>query len=308
MFPGVMTALITPFDEQCRLDEEGLRQNVKFQIMNKINGLVPLGTTGEAPTLTAKEKTRVIEITLEEADGQLPVFVGTGSYATQATIENTLQAKQMGATGALIVTPYYNKPTQEGIYRHFMCIAEAVEMPIIVYNNQARTGQNAFVSTLQRLACNPYIVGVKDSSGSILQMMDVYESICMQNKDFCLLSGDDPFTYPCMSVGGHGVISVVSNLLPGPIVAMVNAYLEGNHAKAMEMHYKLLPLFKAAFIETNPIPIKAAMQYACMPAGGCRLPLCEISDKSKVILENSIEQVNSRLLSELALLGKIDDF
>lgn len=304
MFQGVMTAIVTPFDEKGLLDEQGLRQNIHYQLSSGVDGLVPLGTTGEAPTLTAKEKIRVIEITLEEANGRVPVIVGTGSYSTQTTIESTLQAKNMGADGALIVTPYYNKPTQEGIYRHFIAVAEAADLPIIVYNHQGRTGQNTFVSTIQRLAAHPRIVGVKDSSGSIVQMMEVFEAVCMKRKDFSLLSGDDPLTLPCMAIGGHGIISVLCNLIPAPIIAMVKALRKGEYAYARDIHYRLQPLFRAAFIETNPIPLKAAMNYVGLPAGDCRLPLCEMLEENKATLIEALEAVLPQFHPDQQLSGR----
>lgn len=289
MFKGAMTAIITPFDASNRLDEEGLRQNIRFQLDNGINGIVALGTTGESPTLTAKEKARIIEITADEVDERVPVIIGTGSYSTDATIENTLQAKSMGAHAALIVTPYYNKPPQEGLYQHYARIADAVDLPILIYNNPTRTGQSISTSTIKRLAEHPRIVGIKDSSGSILQMMDIYESVCLQREDFSLLSGDDPLTFACMAIGGHGTISVLSNLLPSPLVTMVQALQQGQYDEARAIHYKLQPLIKALFSETNPMPLKAAMEHLGMAAGSCRAPLCEIQAETKEQLIKTLD-------------------
>lgn len=302
MFRGVMTAIATPFDQQYQVDEAGLRQNIRFQLAAGVNGIVPLGTTGESPTLTAKEKARIIEITLEEVNGRVPVVVGTGSYATQATIDNTLLAKSMGADGALIVTPYYNKPTQEGIFRHFDAVADAADLPIIIYNNQGRTAQNAVVSTIKRLAHHPRIVGVKDSSSSITQMMEIYETVCLERSDFSLLSGDDPLNLPCMLIGGHGVISVLTNLIPAPIVAMVEAIERGDYTLAREINYSMQPLFKALFIETNPTPLKAAMNFVGMAAGPCRLPLCELEAANHTVLINTLKAILPRLGQEELLL------
>lgn len=298
MFEGIMTAIVTPFDQAGQLDEAGLRQNIRFQLDCGIQGIVPLGTTGESPTLTAKEKLRVIEITLEEVDGRIPVIVGTGSNSTQISIEQTLQAKKMGANAALLITPYYNNPTAEGIFRHFTAIADAAEFPLILYNNPGRTGQNLSISLLRRLAIHPHIAGIKDSSGSLMHMMDIYESICLPRKDFALLCGDDPLLLPCLSIGGHGLISVASNLIPSPMLALFKALKSKNDEEALTLHYALLPLLKAFFIETNPIPIKNVMAYMGMAAGACRLPLCEMKEENK----RQLAEVLKAVLSHPALL------
>jgi 4-hydroxy-tetrahydrodipicolinate synthase len=295
MFQGVFTAIVTPFNENGRLDETGLRKNIQFQLANGVDGLVPLGSTGEASTLTPNEKERVIDIVLNEVSGRVPVIVGTGSNSTQTTIESTLQAKKMGAAGALIVTPYYNKPTQEGIYKHFISTADSVDLPIVIYNNPARAAQHISLPTLKRLAAHQNIVSIKDSSGSLLQMMDIYESVCHNKKNFTLLCGDDPLTFSCMAAGGHGVISVASNLVPAAIVSLVAALKSGDYDFARGIHYELLPLFRALFIETNPIPLKAAMHYHEMPAGPCRLPLCEMEEHNKTTLIAALENFSYTL-------------
>ncbi len=205
-------------------------------------------------------------------------MVGTGCYSTEQTIISTRAAQEMGADGALIVTPYYNRPTQEGLFRHFAAICDAVPFPICVYNIQGRTGQNLQPETLRRLATTfPSIIGVKESSGNISQINEILQTIALNNPNFRVISGDDDITLPLMALGGHGLISVASNLVPGPVKALVQAAQEGDFVKARDWHYQLLPLFKAAFIETNPIPIKAAMQLCGMAAGRCRLPLCDLS-------------------------------
>src|SRR3989338_2337331 len=272
-FEGAITAMITPFTPNGEIDYEGLRRNVRFQIEEGINGLLPLGTTGETPTLSAEEKEKVAKAVIEEAGGKVPVLVGTGSYSTKTTIEHTKKAKALGADAALIVSPYYNKPTQEGLYLHFKTVAESVDIPIIIYNIQSRTGVNIETGTLLRLSSIKNIISVKEASGNMNQMMDVINQL---PKDFVVLSGDDSLTLPLMSLGGRGVISVVSNLLPKKVSRMVELYLEGKTEEAKKLHYELLPIFRAAFIETNPMPIKAAMSICGMPAGKCRLPLCDL--------------------------------
>lgn len=281
---GAYTAIVTPFDASGHLDEEGLRRNIRFQITSGIDGIVPLGSTGEAPTLSSQEKERVINIAMEEAKGKVPIIIGTGSYATQQTIENTRLAENLGADMALVVSPYYNKPTQEGLYRHFKAVAESSSLPIIIYNVQGRTGQNVSVETIKRLADLPNIVGVKEASGNISQIGEVIEIIARHRPEFSVLSGDDNLTFPLMTLGGDGVISVVSNLVPKEIKMMIQAIASKDYEQARTMHYHLMPLFRGAFIETNPIPIKTAMSLCGMASGGCRLPLCEMLPENEARL------------------------
>lgn len=285
---GVHTALVTPFDRDGKLNEEVLRQNIRFQLEANVDGIVILGTTGETPTLTSDEKLRIIEIAVKENQSRSVLTVGTGCYSTEQTIENTKQAKENGADAALIVTPYYNKPTQEGLYRHFKKVAGAVDIPIIIYNIAGRTGVNLQTETLKRLSDIPNIIGVKEASGNILQMMDVYQSIAEHREDFCLLSGDDALTLPAMSIGAHGVISVVSNLVPGLVKELTTYLSSGNFKAARELHYRLLPLIKGAFIETNPIPIKALMNSFGMNVGSCREPLSDLSAENQAELQKII--------------------
>lgn len=273
---GTITALITPFIND-EIDEEGFAENIRFQIVSGINGILPLGTTGESPTISSSERKRIISLAVQNAHGKVPVWVGTGANCTRETIEITKQAKDLGADVALIVTPYYNKPTQEGIFRHFEAIAENIDIPVVVYNIPGRSGVNIETTTLVRIAELPNIIGVKEASGSVSQAGDVIQTIARKNANFSVLSGDDGLTLPMMALGAVGVVSVVSNLIPAEIVSLVNAASQGNYDLAREIHYQLLPLFKTAFIETNPIPIKAAMNLCGMPAGECRLPLCEMT-------------------------------
>lgn len=271
---GAYTALITPFDHNDQLDEDGLRLLIQRQIENGIDGIVALGTTGEAPTVSTKEIRRIMTIAREEIKTGTKLVIGTGSYSTAKTIENTHQAELLGADAVLVVTPYYNKPTQEGLYRHFKAISDATQLPIILYNVQGRTGQNLQTETLKRLMDIPSIIGVKEASGCIPQINDVIDLAKKMRPDFSIVSGDDALTLPIMALGGHGVISVASNLLPKEIKTFVDTTYAGDYHMAREMHYELLPLFKALFIETNPIPIKAAMNFCRLPSGECRLPLC----------------------------------
>jgi len=287
---GTFTALITPFKNN-EVDYEGFEKNVKFQIDNKINGLLPLGTTGETPTLNENEQTKIIQIAVKAAENKIPVIVGTGSNSTEHTIENTKRAKQEGADIALIVTPYYNKPTQEGIYLHFKKVVETVDIPVIVYNIKGRTGTNIETPTLEKIADLPNIIGVKEASGDIMQMGDVINRIKSKHPDFSVMSGDDKITLPLLALGGDGVISVISNLVPAHMGRMVEAGLKGNFEKARKIHYELLPLIKAAFIETNPVPIKAAMEMCGKSAGGVRLPLCQLKPESKEYLEKILKDM-----------------
>lgn len=288
---GTYTALVTPFDAHGKLDEEGFRENIRFQIAHGIDGIVVLGTTGEAPTLTHLEKEQLTHIAREETKGKCHFMVGTGSYSTQQTIENSLAAQNAGADSVLVVTPYYNKPTQEGLYQHFYALAKAVKLPIIIYNIQGRTGQNLQTDTLKRLASIDNIVGVKEASGNIIQMMEIIENILPIKPGFSIMSGDDALTYPLITLGGHGIYSVLGNLLPRQVKNLCDAALIGNYDQARAMHYKLLPYMRSMFIETNPIPIKAAMNMAGFAAGPCRLPLCEMG-------KDNLEKLKELLMHE----------
>lgn len=278
---GVYTALITPFNHAGQLDEEGLRYLIKRQVGSEINGIVPLGTTGESPTITKEERKRIISIARQETLHKTLLMIGTGSYSTAQTIENTALAQEFGADCALVVTPYYNKPTQEGLYQHFKVLAQAVDLPIVIYNPPHRTGQNLLTETLKRLLEFPTIVGIKESTGSITQMSEVVEVVREYRPEFNVLTGDDALTLSMIALGGKGVVSVVSNLLPMEVKKLYIAASSGDFDLARELHFQLMPLFRSAFIETNPIPIKAAMNYWSLPAGECRLPLCSLSNENK---------------------------
>lgn len=288
LFRGVTTAMVTPFLPDGSVDYEGLRKNTQHQIKNGVNGLLPLGTTGETPTLTDDEKKQVVITVVEETrklDEKTPVLVGVGTNATRKTIRNAQQALEWGADALLVVTPYYNKPTQAGILAHFHAVCDAVSLPIVVYNIKGRTGTNIETDTLKRIAENEKIIAVKEASGDIHQMMDVLEDI----PEITVYSGDDGMTFPLICLGGQGVISVVSNLLPGLVVDMVSEGLAGNLAQARKLHFELLPMFRAAFIETNPAPMKYAMSRLGLAGGPVRLPLVEIKDSSKEIIDSVLK-------------------
>ena len=274
MFRGAIVAIVTPF-KNGKVDEAALRKLVEFQIKNGTDGIVPCGTTGESSTLSHEEHDRVIEVVIDAAKKRVPVIAGTGSNSTAEAIRLTRHAYKAGADGALMVCPYYNRPTQEGLYQHYKAIAEAVPIPIIVYNIPGRTGVNINPDTLARLAKIKNIVGVKEASGSIKQMSDV---IHLCGPKFDVLSGDDLFTLPLMAMGGHGVISVISNVAPADMAAMVDAFVAGDLKKARTLHYKMTPLIDALFVETNPTPVKAALAMMKKISYEVRLPLYKLSD------------------------------
>jgi 4-hydroxy-tetrahydrodipicolinate synthase len=282
---GACTALVTPMTETGAVDYDGFRRLVRFQIEQGIHGLLPLGTTGETPTLERDEQDEIIRIAVVEAAGAVPVMVGVGANSTQHTVENAKRAAELGADALLVVTPYYNKPSSEGIYRHFSEVAQATDKPIIVYNIASRTGKNIDVPLMDRLSRIPTVCGVKEASGDINQMMDVIHQIALprraEGKQFLVFSGDDAFTLPLCALGGDGIISVVSNLLPAKVAALAEACLNGDFSQARALHYELLPVIRGAFIETNPVPIKTAMGWLGLPAGPCRLPLCEMEKKNE---------------------------
>jgi len=278
MFSGVYTALVTPFNSKGELDKARLKELVDFQIREGISGLVPVGTTGESPTLSISENIEVIELVVKESAGRKKVIAGTGSNCTSEALEMTKAARNMGADASLQVAPYYNKPNQEGLYRHFMTIADEVDLPLVVYNIPGRSGVNIETDTLMRLAKHPNIVAVKEASGNLGQMMDV---ISRKPEDFAFLSGDDNIAMPVTLMGGNGVISVASNIIPSEMEKMIQAAMTGDLETAKEWHYKLLPLFKAMFLETNPLPIKTSMALMGKVEEVFRLPLCPLSDETR---------------------------
>jgi 4-hydroxy-tetrahydrodipicolinate synthase len=270
VFSGCGTALVTPFRQDLSLDEPALRRIVRWQIDEGIHFLVPCGTTGESPTLTREEHLRVVQITIEESRGQVPVLAGAGGNNTAEVIELAQQIERLGAQGLLSVTPYYNRPTQEGIYQHYRAIAEKTALPIVVYSVQGRTGVNVEPATLARLAEIPNIIGVKEASGNISQMAAVIHRV---PEGFLVFSGDDAITLPIVALGGHGTISVVSNQIPGPMSKLVAACLRGDFAEARALQRHYLPLMEINFIESNPIPVKASMGLMGLLDPVFRLPM-----------------------------------
>ncbi len=285
MIRGTFTALITPFRAGGvdQIDEPALRSLVDAQIAGGISGLVPCGTTGETPTLTETEQDRVIATVVEQARGRVPVVAGTGGNDTAHVLSRTMRARDLGADGALVVAPYYNKPTQEGLYRHFAHLAESVDLPIVLYNVPGRTGVNMLPETILRLAQIPGIVAVKEASGSL----DACSEIVASAPDgFSVLSGDDSLTLPIVAVGGQGVISVASNIVPEAMSALTRAALAGEFGRARELHRRLLPLCRAMFLDNNPIAVKTAAGLLGICSGDVRLPLTPMSAGNRAILES----------------------
>ncbi len=274
MFQGSIVALITPFKDG-KVDEKALRRLVGFQIDNGTDAIVPCGTTGEASTLDYDEHIDVIRIVVEQTAGRVPVIAGTGSNSTSEAIELTRQARDAGADGALLVTPYYNKPTQEGLYRHYMAVADAVELPQVLYNVPGRTAVNMLPETVARLAVHPNIVAIKEATGSLQQASEILD-LCGDAID--VFSGDDFITFPMMACGCKGVISVVANIMPKAVANLTDAFFAGNLEEARRLHLHLLKISNAMFIETNPVPVKAAAGLMGLCDGGLRLPLVAMGD------------------------------
>lgn len=298
MFTGTGTALVTPFRRDGSLDESTLRALVKRQIAAGINFLVPCGTTGESPTLTEEEHWRVVEITVELAKGKVPVLAGVGGYNTCEVIERARQVAKLDVSGILSVTPYYNKPTQEGLYQHFKAIAEAVDLPIILYSVQGRTGVNIEPRTVQRLAQVPNIVGIKEASGNVAQMAAILNCV---PAEFLVLSGDDALTLPLLALGGHGVISVASNEIPAEMTRLTQLALAGDFDGARQIHRRYHVLMEINFVESNPIPVKMAMAEMGLLEPSWRLPLvppkAENRAKIHAVLESLklIERVHAAI-------------
>ncbi|MBN1109787.1 MAG: 4-hydroxy-tetrahydrodipicolinate synthase [Methanomassiliicoccales archaeon] len=287
MFQGCATALITPFREDGEIDEQGLRQLVAMQERAGVDAIVPCGTTGESATLTHKEHLKVIGIVREETK-RAKVIAGAGSNATHEAIHLSRGAKDLGVDGVLLISPYYNKPNQKGIFRHYEAIAKAVDVPIVVYNVPSRTGCNITAPTVKRLSEVPNVVALKEASGNMSQIMDILASV---PPEFSVLSGDDIITYPMMTLGAKGVISVTSNLVPELMVKMTHAAVEGDWAKAREVHFQLLPLFHDLFLDTNPIPVKTAMRMMKRPSGVFRLPLCDMEQATAEVLRKTLRDM-----------------
>ncbi|MGA1824757.1 MAG: 4-hydroxy-tetrahydrodipicolinate synthase [bacterium] len=274
MWQGSMVAIVTPFKNN-RLDEKTLKDLVEFHIAHNTKAIVPCGTTGESPTLSHAEHDRLIKLVVEYVAGRIPVIAGTGSNSTQEAIELTMNAEKAGADGALLIAPYYNKPTQEGIFQHYKAISEAVDLPSIVYNIPSRTGINILPETIARLAELKNIVGLKDAAGSL---SGTSETIKLCGDKICVLAGDDALALPIMAVGGVGVISVAANIIPQKMSSFVDKCLNGKWKEAREDHYHLFPLFQAMFIETNPVPVKTALAMMGKIDSEIRLPLFKMSE------------------------------
>ncbi|OEU74593.1 MAG: 4-hydroxy-tetrahydrodipicolinate synthase [Desulfuromonadales bacterium C00003107] len=277
MFRGSIVAIVTPFDNEGRFDEEAFRQLVEFQIENGTDGIVPCGSTGEAATLDHQEHTEVIRACVAQVNKRVPILAGTGSNSTREAIELTNAAKAAGADGALLITPYYNKPSQEGLYQHFKTVAEQIALPQMLYNVPGRTGINLAVETTVRLAELPNVIGLKDASGGVNQAGEI---LARTGEGFAILSGDDSLTLPFMSVGAKGVISVTANIMPAAVRALVAAIEDGHWEDARQKHFDLLDIHNIMFIESNPTPVKAALELMNLCKAGVRLPLVTMQPQS----------------------------
>ena len=290
MFKGVFPAIITPFKEDGGLDEEGLAKNIKYLNTTGISGIVPCGTTGESATLTFEEHKKVVEVAVQAS--KVPVIAGTGSNNTREAIELTCHAAQAGADAALLITPYYNKPNDRGMYEHFKAVADACNIPIVLYNVPKRTGIDMKPELVAKLSRIKNIVAIKEASGSLSQQSQIIEQT--RGSDFVLLSGDDDLTLPTMSLGGQGVVSVVANVAPKKTVALVDAILKGDMEKARFLHYELAPLVRAMFLETNPIPVKTAQKFLGLAGGPLRLPLAAMAPEKEKVLKDILETLGER--------------
>lgn len=288
MFAGSFVAIVTPF-RNGQIDETKLAELIEFQIKEGTHGVVPCGSTGESATLSHEEHQRVVELTIRMVDGRVPVIAGTGSNSTAEAIKLTEHAKKAGADGVLMITPYYNKPTQEGLFRHFKLIAEQVDIPVVLYNVPGRTGINMIPQTVQRLAEIPNIVAIKEASGSLQQISEIL-NLC--GDTITVLSGDDPLTLPILAVGGKGVISVTANILPADTASLVTEFEAGNWLTAREINNYLHAINQVLFIETNPIPVKTALALMGKISGELRLPLCPMSESNLNTLKNVMRKYN----------------
>jgi 4-hydroxy-tetrahydrodipicolinate synthase len=286
---GCYTALVTPFRDGS-VDETALQALVEAQIAAGIDGLVPVGTTGESPTLDFEEHERVIDIVVEAAAGRCPVIAGTGGNSTSEAVRLTRHARKAGADASLQVCPYYNKPSQEGLYRHYSAVADEGGLPVVLYNVPGRSGAEIAVSTVARLSANPRVVAVKEAGQSVDRVSAILDAC-----DITVVSGDDSLTLPMMAVGGRGVISVISNLLPAEMVSLVHAALAGDWTQAQSIHRRMYPLFKGLFVETNPIPVKAALAMLGRIQEEYRLPLCTMSEANRQALRDNMAKAGIRL-------------
>jgi 4-hydroxy-tetrahydrodipicolinate synthase len=300
MFEGVLPAIITPFKRNpaMGLDIPGLEQNIGFLLSRGIHGIVPCGSTGESATLTFDEHEKVIEVTVDKVNGKVPVLAGTGSNNTAEALRLTKAAKDIGADGVLVISPYYNKPNRAGLVKHYTKLAD-LDIPLVVYNVPGRTGQNLEPDLIAELAQHPNIVGVKEASGNIGQISRIIEDT--QDEDFAVISGDDNITVPIMALGGTGVISVAANVDPARMAAMCEAMKRRDYQKALVLHFALSPLFRAMFIDTNPIPVKKAVELMGMAGGPVRLPLAELDDKKTEQLKKVLATIPAKAASKSAV-------
>ncbi len=289
MFKGSMVAIVTPFKKDGAVDLDKLRELVEFQIENGTDAIVPCATTGEASSLGCDEHVAVVKTVVDQVAQRVPVIAGTGSNSTAEAIELTRQAKDAGADGALLVTPYYNKPTQEGLYRHYMAVANAVALPQILYNVPGRTGVNLLPETVARLAEHAAIVAIKEATGSLQQGSEII-ALCGDKID--VFSGDDFVTFPLLACGAKGVISVLANIMPKTVADLVNAFFAGDFEIARQLHLKTLKISSAMFIETNPVPVKAALEVMGKASGDVRLPLCPLEDGNRASLVAIMKEYN----------------
>lgn len=289
MFKGILPAIITPFQEnlQRELDIEGLRSNIAFLLEEGVHGIVPCGSTGESATLSFEEHERVISETIDAVNGKVPVVAGTGSNNTAEALRFTRAAKDLGADGVLVISPYYNKPNRSGLVKHYTQIAD-IGIPVIMYNVPGRTGQNLLPDLVCELARHPGIAGIKEASGNISQVSEIIEGTL--DEDFVLLSGDDALTFPILALGGTGVISVAANVEPARMVQLYERFAAGELSGAKSMHYALSPLFRSMFIDTNPIPVKRAVALRNMAGGPVRLPLDDLDEKKTAELQKVLDQ------------------
>ncbi len=290
MFKGVLPAIITPFKRNSAmdLDIQGLERNIRYLLSCGIHGIVPCGSTGESATLSIPEHERVVSATVDTVNGKIPVLAGTGSNNTAEAVILTKAAKDTGADGVLVISPYYNKPNRAGLIKHYTKLAD-LDIPLIIYNVPGRTGQNLEPDLIAELAKHPNIVGIKEASGNIGQVSRIIEMT--QDEDFAVISGDDNLTLPIMALGGTGVISVAANVDPRRMVAMCEAAEKGDWKKALSLHYALAPLFRSMFIDTNPIPVKKAVELVGMAGGPLRLPLADLDEKKTAELKKVLATI-----------------
>ncbi|WP_283390124.1 4-hydroxy-tetrahydrodipicolinate synthase [Methanobrevibacter woesei] len=293
-FEGTYVAMVTPFTKDEEIDEEGFRSNINFLIDNGVNGLLAAGTTGESATLSHDEHKKVIEILIDEVDGRVETLAGAGSNSTKEAIDLVKFSEDAGADAALVITPYYNKPQQHGLIDHYQVISDASDIPIIAYNVPSRTGVNLDVDTIVELAKIDNVDAIKEASGSIDKISEIYKALSLEGleEDFNILSGEDGLTLPIMALGGTGVISASANVDPRRMVLMVDSMLNEDYQRAQELHYEMINLIKALFVESNPVPAKTAMRIMGLPSGPLRQPLADMKDENVEILKKALKDSN----------------